>query len=88
MALIKFGIGRATSDAAHEVRDSHITREEAVALVRKYDAEFPKKYLKEFLDYLDMREEEFWDVVNVYRSMSPHIWEHQDGTWRLKQQVT
>ena len=32
LAFIKFGIGRATSDAAHEIRDGHITREEGVAI--------------------------------------------------------
>ncbi len=35
MMFIKYGKGRATSDAAHEVRDGLITRDEAVALVRK-----------------------------------------------------
>ena len=34
MAYIKFGIGRTTSDAAHEIRDGHITREEGVNLLR------------------------------------------------------
>ena len=41
-AYLKFGLGRATSDAAHEIRDGHISREEGVALVRKFDGEFPK----------------------------------------------
>ena len=50
--FLKFGIGRATSDAAHEIRDKHITRNEGVKLVRKYDGEFPKKYFKEFLKIL------------------------------------
>ena len=45
-AWLKFGHGRATSDAAHEVRDGHITREEAVALVKKYDGELPKKHFE------------------------------------------
>ena len=45
MAFIKFGIGRTTSDAAHEVRDGHITREEAGALVKRFDGEFPNKPL-------------------------------------------
>ena len=39
MSYIKFGIGRATSDAAHEIRDGHITREEGVQLVEKFDHE-------------------------------------------------
>ena len=45
--FIKTGRGRATEDAAVEVRNKIITREEAVALVKKYDGEFPKKYFKE-----------------------------------------
>ena len=49
--FIKFGIGRATSDSAHEIRDGKISREEAVYLVKKYDGEFPKKYYKIFLEY-------------------------------------
>jgi len=42
--LIKFGIGRASYDAAQEIRNGKITREEGVHLVRKYDQEFPTKY--------------------------------------------
>ena len=46
LAYIKFGIGRATADAAHEVRDGHIDRDEAVALVKKFDGEFPKNIMQ------------------------------------------
>ena len=42
---LKFGIGRATSDAAHEIRDKHLTREEGVKLVQKYDGEYSKNIL-------------------------------------------
>ena len=45
---LKFGIGRATSDAGHEIRDKHLTRDEGVKLVRKYDGEFPKNISKLF----------------------------------------
>jgi N-acetyl sugar amidotransferase len=85
LAFIKFGIGRATSDASHEVRDGHITREEAVALVHRYDGEFPAKYFKEFLAYLDIDEEYFWKVVNSWRH--PRIWTKLNGTWKLNKQV-
>jgi hypothetical protein len=87
LAFIKFGIGRATSDAAHEIRDGHITRDEGIALVKKFDGEFPKKYFKDFLEYLNIDEEYFWDVVNFYRSLSPHIWEKRNEEWKLKHQV-
>ena len=48
MMFIKYGFGRATSDAAHEIRDGHIDRDEAIALVRRYDGEFPAKTFEVF----------------------------------------
>ncbi len=85
LAFIKFGIGRATSDAAHEVRDSHITREEGAALVKQFDGEFPRRWFKEFLSYLDITEERFWDVVDRYRQ--PHVWKQENGIWKLRHAV-
>lgn len=84
-ALLKFGIGRATSDAAHEVRDGHITREEAVQLVRRYDAEFPTKSLQVFLDYCEITEDHFWDVAESWRN--ENLWAREGNDWRLKYQV-
>lgn len=85
-SYLKFGICRATSDAAHEVRDGHLTREDAVALVHRYDGEFPKKRFKEFLEYIDITEEKFWEVVDRYRN--PNLWEKVNGEWKLKYKVS
>ncbi|TGL99207.1 N-acetyl sugar amidotransferase [Leptospira jelokensis] len=85
LGFIKFGIGRATSDTAHEIRDSKITREEGCALVKRYDGEFPQKHFKEFLEYCNMSEEEFHQIVDSWRS--DHIWEKKEGTWSLKHKV-
>lgn len=86
LSYIKFGIGRCTSDAAHEVRDGHITKEEAVQLVKKFDGEFPSKYFQTFLEYCDIDKEYFDDVIDSWRS--DHIWEKfEDGTWKLKHNV-
>ena len=86
LMFIKYGIGRATSDAAHEIRDGHITREEGVALVKKYDGEFPLKNFQLFLDYLDITEKEFWLIVNRFRQK--HIWKKIGKKWELKEQVS
>ncbi len=83
--MVKFGIGRATYDAAQEVRNGKITREEAVALVRRYDQEFPSKYFAETLEYMDITEQRFWEVIDAARS--PHLWEKVNGEWKLKHQV-
>ena len=85
LAYIKFGHGRCLSDAAHEIRDGHITREEAVALIKKYDGEFPKKYYQEFLEYCDLSENEFNDVIESWRS--EHIWLRVGDNWKLKNPV-
>ncbi len=85
LAYIKFGIGRATSDASHEIRDGKITREEGVALVKRYDGEFPKKYYKEFLEYCSITDEEVNAVIDSWRS--DHIWVSNGGEWKLKQPV-
>ncbi|MEI7983840.1 MAG: N-acetyl sugar amidotransferase, partial [Bacteroidota bacterium] len=87
LAYIKFGIARTTSDAAHEVRDGHITREEAVSLVHRYDGELPKKYFHECLEYMDVSEEKFWEIVDSFRTRSPHLWENVNGVWKLKHRV-
>ncbi|MDG6218098.1 MAG: N-acetyl sugar amidotransferase [Candidatus Thermoplasmatota archaeon] len=87
LGFLKFGIGRATSDAAHEIRDGHITREEAVSLVNRYDGEFPIKYFKESLNYLGINEQIFMDIIEKYRHSSPHLWEKIDDEWRLKHKV-
>ena len=85
LAFIKFGICRTTSDAAHEVRDDHITREEGAALVKRFDGEFPKRWYNEFLEYLDITEEEFWSVIDKFRQ--PHIWNKENGVWMLRKAV-
>ncbi len=83
--FIKFGIGRATYDAAQEIRNRHLTREEGVSLVQKYDGEFPKKYFEEFLDYCSLTEGEFWEIIDKNRS--PHLWKKEGGQWQLRHQI-
>jgi N-acetyl sugar amidotransferase len=83
--FVKFGIGRATYDAAQEVRNGKITRQEAVALIKRYDSEFPARYFKEILDYMNITEEQFWEVINAARS--PHLWGFEDNEWILRKPI-
>lgn len=83
--FVKFGLGRASYDAAQEIRNGKITREEGVALVSRYDAEFPRKYFSEILEYMGIAEERFWEVIDDARS--PHLWQKDGGQWHLRHQV-
>ena len=82
---IKFGIGRATYEASQEIRNHHLTREEGIALVHRFDGEFPQKYFKEILAYLDMKEEHFFEIADRFRL--PHLWEKVSGSWRLRHKI-
>ncbi|MCH8042450.1 MAG: N-acetyl sugar amidotransferase [Planctomycetes bacterium] len=82
---VKFGIGRATYDASQEIRNKHITREEAVALVRRFDGEFPEKYFHEVMDYVGITPERFMQLCDEFRS--PHLWRKDGDEWRLRHPV-
>ena len=77
--FVKFGIGRATYDAAQEVRSGDITRAEAVALVSRYDGEWPGRWSDEIFRYLSppgfepMTEASFMALSDKFRS--PHLWD-------------
>lgn len=84
--FMKFGIGRATYDASQEIRNKHLTREEGVALVRRFDGEFPEKYFHEVMEYLGMAPERFLELCDEFRS--PHLWVKDGGAWTLRHQVS
>ncbi|MFN4006519.1 MAG: N-acetyl sugar amidotransferase [Chitinophagaceae bacterium] len=84
--FIKFGIGRATYDASQEIRNKHLTREDGVALVKKFDGEFPDKYFNEIMEYLDINPDYFRnELSNKFRS--PHLWGIENNEWKLRHNV-
>ena len=83
---IKFGIGRATYDASQEIRNKHITRDEGVALVHRFDGEFPEKYFKEIMDHIGMKPDSFHEKCD--QSRSSHLWEKMSDQWKLKFRVS
>jgi N-acetyl sugar amidotransferase len=84
---IKFGIGRATYDASQEIRNRHLTREDGVALVQKFDGEFPDRYFNEIMEYLGIDPEYFRNELTD-RFRSPHLWGKSGaGGWQLRHTV-
>ncbi len=79
---IKFGVGRAMMDSAQEIRNHHINKDEAIALMLRYEGEYPARYEKEFLEYISMSREEFLALCDRFRS--PHLWNVKDGEWKLR----
>lgn len=100
--FIKFGIGRATYDAAQEIRSRDITREEGVALVHKFDGEFPERFADEIFRYLSIPAKEFPEASHMFEQpifdrdyffsladtfRSPHLWQRDNGAWKLRYMV-
>ncbi len=82
MQFIKFGFGRAVRDASRLIQNGHMTRREALEVARLYDSEFPAEHFEEVLDYLDLTEGEFTDIVDSHRN--PEIWKKEGGAWVLR----
>lgn len=83
--LLKFGVGRATSDAAHEVREGLIDRDEAIALVKRYELEFPDRNYDFFLDYTGLDRDKFEVLANKFRA--DHLWVQRNGEWALRHPI-
>jgi N-acetyl sugar amidotransferase len=99
---IKFGIGRATYDAAQEIRSGDITRDEGVALVKRFDGEWPARFEAELMAYLSIPPAEFPVAARAFdqptmtkdgflaladRFRSPHLWRQTDAGWQLRHAV-
>ncbi len=99
---IKFGIGRATYDAAQEIRSGDITREEGIALVKRFDLEFPERFADQIFRYLSIPPKEFPEASRMFEQpivdrdyftcltdnfRSPHVWKYDDQQWRLRHAV-
>ncbi len=96
---IKFGIGRASYDAAQEIRSGDITRDEGIALVKRFDHEFPERFADEIFNYLSIHEKEFPEASKMFEQpiltreyytnltdsfRSPHLWKWEDDAWKLR----
>ncbi len=82
---IKFGQGRAMNDVNRDIRDGFISREEGINLIDKYDGEFPKKYFSEFLEYINISEQEYWEIIDKARPS--HLWSRHGNKWKLIHKV-
>ena len=62
----KYGYGRATDYLNYEIREKKITRQDAIKLVKKYDGSCDEKYINDFCNYLNINNDEFWNIVSKF----------------------
>ncbi len=79
LKFVKFGYGRASDHASKDVRDGVMSREEAVEMVRRYDAVKPRRDLDRWLEYVGIDEAEFDRTADGFRD--PRVWWIDGGRW-------
>jgi N-acetyl sugar amidotransferase len=85
LMYLKFGFGRGNQDAAIEVRRGAMDREQAVNLVRLYDGQYPEEYLHLYLEYYDMTQAQFDDVLDTYANLQ--LFEKSEGRWKPRFEI-
>jgi N-acetyl sugar amidotransferase len=81
----KFGHQRVTEVGSLWIREGRMTREKVVEKILEEDWKLDKKMLKDFLEYINYTESDFWKVVDRFANRD--IVEKRDGVWRLRKNV-
>lgn len=82
---LKLGFGQTAQQVALDIRAGRLTRDEGIELCRKFDGKCDVDYIRRFCKFVDMPEDEFWDLVEGFRNKD--IWEIRDNNWQLKEKL-
>lgn len=80
LMYLKFGFGRCTQDVGIDIRRGAMTRKQGLALVKRYDGEYPEPYVDDYLKYFDMTIEEFDAALD--RHANRDLFRKVDGRWK------
>ena len=81
--FIKFGHWALTDYLSLDIREGRMKREEAVKLINEHEYKLDPKMLKDFIDFIGITEDYFWEVVDKFAN-NDYV-EKRDGVWRLKE---
>ena len=83
MKWYKFGFTRLWHNLSIEIRNDRISREKAIKIVRDKGEELPEQEIKSFCNYLDIKENKFFEIVSKFRNRK--IWKkNESGVWYIE----
>lgn len=82
--LMKWGYGKVTDHASREIRLKRLTRQDALALVRKYRDVWPGD-AAQFARWLGITEASMWRVLDNHRNT--RLWNQSEAGWNLTEDV-
>lgn len=74
LMFLKFGFGRATQDACIDIRRGALSRQGALELVAAFDGVYPEEFEDLYLDYFEMKREEFLAVLKRWTNPDLFDW--------------
>ena len=78
----KFGITRTWDTLSMEIRAGRLTRDEAIAGLKKRGDETPWADIALFCEYLDMSQAEYFRILEGFRNRD--LWTRHDGRWVIE----
>jgi N-acetyl sugar amidotransferase len=81
LKLYKHGFSKVTDHACREIRHGRLTREEGLALVKKYE-QVPPEYQQLFLDWLGVNKRSLQFIMDQHRNLN--FWDQPEfGKWKF-----
>ncbi len=75
----KFGFTRTFDNLSIEIRNGRMTRDNAIALIRKRGDETPRADISKFCKWLGITEDRFFAIAETFRNKD--VWRQHGDTW-------
>ncbi|MGK5094690.1 N-acetyl sugar amidotransferase [Deltaproteobacteria bacterium TL4] len=78
----KFGFTRTWDNLALEIKNGRITREDAIASLKKRGDETPHEDIRQFCKFVGITEEQFFEIGEQFRNKD--IWYQENNVWKIR----
>jgi N-acetyl sugar amidotransferase len=78
----KFGFTRTFDNLSLEIRNGRLTRDEAIAVLRKRGDETPQADIAKFCDWLGISKQHFFEIVETFRNSE--VWTRRGKDWIIQ----
>lgn len=78
----KFGFTRLFDNLSLEIRNSRVTREQAIEIIREKGEQCPIEDIECLCDFLNIRVDEFFQIAETFRNRK--IWSKKSGRWEIE----
>ena len=66
LKYVKYGFGRTTDHACIDIRNNRLSREEGIALVKKFEGKYPKLSIDAFVEYSGLTKVQIDEIIDSY----------------------